>query len=232
MGKVSVTCVCSLSLGHFCFCHWANWRVSWKNFSLSCRLQPRTEALLGTLVSKRVDCRDALLSVWKTEDKCEDLMCLAWLKSDWLALLSFNLTVLLCFFSAAVLLSAYCQWLPEAMHQEVAKSWPPIWWIASEKKAEYTVTHFTEDLCQSVDLYHPPLHHQGVYLDRQTYKMLSESATTLPQHCLFSVLYFIFFVYDLYSFYQPENISTGALYLHLTCYLCPAVSNERLIWSS
>ncbi|XP_067083676.1 probable ATP-dependent RNA helicase DHX37 [Osmerus mordax] len=24
------------------------------------------------------------------------------------------------------LLSAYCQWLPEAMHQEVAKSWPPV----------------------------------------------------------------------------------------------------------
>ncbi|XP_070689634.1 probable ATP-dependent RNA helicase DHX37 [Pempheris klunzingeri] len=58
------------------------------------KLQPRTEALLGALVSKRVDCRDALLSVWKTEDK--------------------------------FLLSAYCQWLPEAMHQEVAKSWPPI----------------------------------------------------------------------------------------------------------
>ncbi|XP_070759651.1 probable ATP-dependent RNA helicase DHX37 [Enoplosus armatus] len=58
------------------------------------KLQPRTEALLGVLVSKRVDCRDALLSVWKTEDK--------------------------------FLLSAYCQWLPEAMHQEVAKSWPPM----------------------------------------------------------------------------------------------------------
>ncbi|XP_054466573.1 probable ATP-dependent RNA helicase DHX37 [Anoplopoma fimbria] len=58
------------------------------------KLQPRTEALLGVLVSKRVDCRDALLSVWETEDK--------------------------------FLLSAYCQWLPEALHQEVAKSWPPI----------------------------------------------------------------------------------------------------------
>lgn len=58
------------------------------------KLQPRTEAVLGALVSKRVDCRDALLSVWKTEDK--------------------------------YLLSAYCQWLPEAMHQEVAKSWPPM----------------------------------------------------------------------------------------------------------
>ncbi|XP_075954925.1 putative ATP-dependent RNA helicase DHX37 [Anarhichas minor] len=58
------------------------------------KLQPRTETLLGVLVSKRVDCRDALLSVWKTEDK--------------------------------FLLSAYCQWLPETLHQEVAKSWPPI----------------------------------------------------------------------------------------------------------
>ncbi|XP_033474385.2 putative ATP-dependent RNA helicase DHX37 [Epinephelus lanceolatus] len=58
------------------------------------KLQPRTEVLLGALVSKRVDCREALLSVWKTEDK--------------------------------FLLSAYCQWLPEAMHKEVAKSWPPI----------------------------------------------------------------------------------------------------------
>ncbi|KAL6113767.1 dhx37 [Pungitius sinensis] len=58
------------------------------------KLQPRTEALLEVLVSKRVASRDALLSVWKTEDK--------------------------------FLLSAYCQWLPEALHQEVAKSWPPI----------------------------------------------------------------------------------------------------------
>ncbi|KAM7415920.1 hypothetical protein PAMA_018133 [Pampus argenteus] len=58
------------------------------------KLQPRTEALLGALVSKRVDCREALLSAWKTEDK--------------------------------FLLSAYCQWLPEAMHNDVAKSWPPI----------------------------------------------------------------------------------------------------------
>ncbi|XP_034548008.1 probable ATP-dependent RNA helicase DHX37 [Notolabrus celidotus] len=58
------------------------------------KLQPRTEAVLGALVSKGVDCRDALLAVWKTEEK--------------------------------FLLSAYCQWLPEAMHQEVAKSWPPM----------------------------------------------------------------------------------------------------------
>uniref|UniRef100_A0A3B4TAA8 RNA helicase n=1 Tax=Seriola dumerili TaxID=41447 RepID=A0A3B4TAA8_SERDU len=58
------------------------------------KLQPRTEAVLGPLVSKRVDCRETLLSVWKTEDK--------------------------------FLLSAYCQWIPESMHQEVAKSWPPI----------------------------------------------------------------------------------------------------------
>ncbi|XP_068461208.1 probable ATP-dependent RNA helicase DHX37 [Clinocottus analis] len=58
------------------------------------KLQPRTEALLASLVSKKVSCRDALLSVWKTEEK--------------------------------FLLSAYCQWLPEALHQEVAKSWPPL----------------------------------------------------------------------------------------------------------
>ncbi|TNN66832.1 putative ATP-dependent RNA helicase DHX37 [Liparis tanakae] len=58
------------------------------------KLQPRTEALLASLLSERVDSRDALLSVWKTEDK--------------------------------FLLSAYCQWLPEALHQEVAKSWPPL----------------------------------------------------------------------------------------------------------
>ncbi|XP_057688100.1 probable ATP-dependent RNA helicase DHX37 [Corythoichthys intestinalis] len=58
------------------------------------KLQPRTEAVLGALVSRRVDCRDALLSLWKTDDK--------------------------------FLLSAYCQWLPEAMHQDVAKSWPPV----------------------------------------------------------------------------------------------------------
>ncbi|CAL8345517.1 unnamed protein product [Lota lota] len=58
------------------------------------KLQPRTEALLVELVSEKVDCRDALLSVWKNKEK--------------------------------FLLSAYCQWLPESVHQEVAKSWPPI----------------------------------------------------------------------------------------------------------
>uniref|UniRef100_A0A665X7U3 Activating signal cointegrator 1 complex subunit 3 n=1 Tax=Echeneis naucrates TaxID=173247 RepID=A0A665X7U3_ECHNA len=57
------------------------------------KLQPRTQAVLAPLVSKRVDCRDALLSIWKTEDK--------------------------------FLLSAYCQWIPESLHQDVAKSWPP-----------------------------------------------------------------------------------------------------------
>uniref|UniRef100_A0A7N5ZXE3 RNA helicase n=1 Tax=Anabas testudineus TaxID=64144 RepID=A0A7N5ZXE3_ANATE len=62
--------------------------------SLFSQTDPRTEALLGALVSKRVDCRDALLTIWKTEDK--------------------------------FLLSAYCQWLPESIHQEAAKSWPPV----------------------------------------------------------------------------------------------------------
>uniref|UniRef100_A0A8C8D259 RNA helicase n=1 Tax=Oncorhynchus tshawytscha TaxID=74940 RepID=A0A8C8D259_ONCTS len=46
------------------------------------KLQPRTEALLGALVSERVDCRDVLLSSWKNHDK--------------------------------FLLTAYCQWIPEA----------------------------------------------------------------------------------------------------------------------
>ncbi|XP_068615421.1 probable ATP-dependent RNA helicase DHX37 [Brachionichthys hirsutus] len=58
------------------------------------KLQPRTEALLSALVSKKIACRDALLSVWKSDDK--------------------------------FLLSAYCQWLPEAMKQDVAKGWPPV----------------------------------------------------------------------------------------------------------
>ncbi|KAG7263929.1 hypothetical protein CRUP_029269 [Coryphaenoides rupestris] len=58
------------------------------------KLQPRTEALLVELVAEKVDCRDALLSVWKDKEK--------------------------------FLLSAYCQWLPESVHQKVAKSWPPI----------------------------------------------------------------------------------------------------------
>ncbi|CAI5649789.1 unnamed protein product [Oreochromis niloticus] len=58
------------------------------------KLQPRTEAFLGPLVSKKVDCREALHSVWKNEEK--------------------------------FLLTAYCQWLPESVHQEVAKSWPPL----------------------------------------------------------------------------------------------------------
>lgn len=34
------------------------------------KLQPRTEALLGALVSERVDCRDVLLSSWKNNNKC------------------------------------------------------------------------------------------------------------------------------------------------------------------
>ncbi|XP_077457167.1 putative ATP-dependent RNA helicase DHX37 [Stigmatopora argus] len=58
------------------------------------KLQPRTEAMLGALVSQRVNCRDALVSLWKTDSK--------------------------------FLLSAYCQWLPESTHQDVAKGWPPL----------------------------------------------------------------------------------------------------------
>uniref|UniRef100_A0AAV2MNS0 ATP-dependent RNA helicase DHX37-like C-terminal domain-containing protein n=1 Tax=Knipowitschia caucasica TaxID=637954 RepID=A0AAV2MNS0_KNICA len=58
------------------------------------KLQPRTEVLLSALVSKKVNCREALTAVWKTEDK--------------------------------YLLSAYRQWIPESMHQDVAKCWPPL----------------------------------------------------------------------------------------------------------
>ncbi|XP_066499844.1 probable ATP-dependent RNA helicase DHX37 [Hoplias malabaricus] len=57
-------------------------------------LQPRTEALLGALVSQKVDNRHALQDSWKENDK--------------------------------FLLSAYCQWIPESLHHEVTKSWPPI----------------------------------------------------------------------------------------------------------
>ncbi|XP_043571745.1 probable ATP-dependent RNA helicase DHX37 [Chiloscyllium plagiosum] len=57
------------------------------------KLQPRTDALLGALVSENVDNHDALLAAWKKNSK--------------------------------YLLSAYCQWLPEAMHADVSKHWPP-----------------------------------------------------------------------------------------------------------
>ncbi|KAI4884305.1 hypothetical protein NFI96_025725, partial [Prochilodus magdalenae] len=58
------------------------------------KLQSRTEALLGALVSEKVDHRDALQAAWKKNGK--------------------------------FLLSAYCQWIPESLRQEVIKSWPPI----------------------------------------------------------------------------------------------------------
>ncbi|XP_063051694.1 probable ATP-dependent RNA helicase DHX37 [Engraulis encrasicolus] len=58
------------------------------------KLQPRTEALLQHLVAEKVDCRDALLSVWRTKQ--------------------------------TYLLSAYRQWIPESLHDEVAKIWPPL----------------------------------------------------------------------------------------------------------
>lgn len=62
------------------------------------RLQPRTEVFLGALVSKRVDCKDSLLSVWKTEDKCEDLLCLAWLQYDFNFAFFCHLILVFCFF--------------------------------------------------------------------------------------------------------------------------------------
>uniref|UniRef100_A0A4W4FET9 Activating signal cointegrator 1 complex subunit 3 n=1 Tax=Electrophorus electricus TaxID=8005 RepID=A0A4W4FET9_ELEEL len=58
------------------------------------KLQPRTEALLGALVSEKVDNRDALQAAWTK--------------------------------NAKFLLSAYCQWIPESLHQKVTKSWPPV----------------------------------------------------------------------------------------------------------
>ncbi|XP_048852390.1 probable ATP-dependent RNA helicase DHX37 isoform X2 [Brienomyrus brachyistius] len=58
------------------------------------KLQPRTEALIGALVSEKADCREALLSAWKKD--------------------------------RTYLLSAYCQWLPEALHEKISKSWPPV----------------------------------------------------------------------------------------------------------
>ncbi|XP_060787759.1 probable ATP-dependent RNA helicase DHX37 isoform X2 [Neoarius graeffei] len=58
------------------------------------KLQPRTENLLGTLVSDKVDNRDALQAAWKNNKK--------------------------------FLLSVYCQWVPTSLHEEVAKSWPPV----------------------------------------------------------------------------------------------------------
>ncbi|XP_027022770.2 probable ATP-dependent RNA helicase DHX37 isoform X2 [Tachysurus fulvidraco] len=58
------------------------------------KLQPRTENLLGALVSEKVDNRDALQAAWKKNEK--------------------------------FLLSAYCQWVPESLHEEVTKNWPPV----------------------------------------------------------------------------------------------------------
>ncbi|KAK3540558.1 hypothetical protein QTP70_034306 [Hemibagrus guttatus] len=58
------------------------------------KLQPRTENLLGALVSEKVDNRDALQAAWKKNEK--------------------------------YLLSAYCQWVPKSLHEEVAKNWPPV----------------------------------------------------------------------------------------------------------
>lgn len=113
------------------------WTVKEGPFSYCCfRLQPRTEALLGMLVLKRVASRDALLSVWKTEDKCEDAIRFAG-HSDF-TLPSWHLYCFFIVFSPTVLLSAYCQWLPEALHQEVAKSWPPVWRLTSKGKKRHT----------------------------------------------------------------------------------------------
>lgn len=86
------------------------------------RLQPRTEVLLRALVSKQADCKNALLSAWKAEDKCKDALLAALFLTDFIGLQSVKFHL----FLPTVLLSAYSQWLPESMHEEVAKSWPPI----------------------------------------------------------------------------------------------------------
>uniref|UniRef100_A0A671RR65 Activating signal cointegrator 1 complex subunit 3 n=1 Tax=Sinocyclocheilus anshuiensis TaxID=1608454 RepID=A0A671RR65_9TELE len=58
------------------------------------KLQPRTETLLTTLVSEKVNNRTSLEAAWKKDER--------------------------------YLLSAFCQWIPESLHAEVSKSWPPI----------------------------------------------------------------------------------------------------------
>ncbi|XP_043924460.1 probable ATP-dependent RNA helicase DHX37 [Protopterus annectens] len=78
-------------LKSYCSCLLSNPSTMLKAWA---KLQPRTEALLGALVSEKVDNKDALLAAWRKNDK--------------------------------YLLSIYCQWLPEAMHSDVHKHWPPV----------------------------------------------------------------------------------------------------------
>lgn len=109
-----------------------------------------------------------------------------------------------------VLLSAYCQWLPEAMHQEVAKSWPPIWRLASKKKAENDITHLTRDL------YWPSLPSEGFFRPANVFNVLSKcnyNTTTLPFR-IFCILYTVSMTCTV--FFQAENISTRALQWLLT----------------
>lgn len=73
-------------------------------------------------MSKSVDSRAALLSVWKTDEKCKDIISLIYL--IWFSFYSLDSILYLSVFPD--LLSAYCQWLPEALHQQVAESWPPV----------------------------------------------------------------------------------------------------------
>lgn len=152
----------SLILGHFCS-----------------RLQPRTEALLGALVSKRVDCREALLSVWETEDKCEDLVC-----SDFsmirLAFSLFNL-VFLCLFVFFYLCSFIVCILPVVTWSHASRS--------SQKLASNMKAHTWSELCRSTDF---PLHQQKPSSHWFSFCLLRciHNTTTLPLHSFeFSILY-------------------------------------------
>ncbi|KAK3084248.1 hypothetical protein FSP39_010668 [Pinctada imbricata] len=58
------------------------------------KLQPRTEVLLKTLISREVDNKEALMKAWQ-EDK-------------------------------SYLLSAYCEWIPQAQHFLIEANWPPV----------------------------------------------------------------------------------------------------------
>lgn len=104
------------------------------------RLQPRTESLLRALVAEKADNRDALLAAWRKSPRCEsragarprgwegtgrdgvargpglERLCLE--PSD-PALPSDPIP------RPADLLAEYCEWLPQAVHADVEKAWPP-----------------------------------------------------------------------------------------------------------
>lgn len=104
------------------------------------RLQPRTESLLRALVAEKADSRDALLAAWRRSPRCE---CeggrrpgrgdgqegegrdgQAWRGSAWSPLTPPS-PLTPSPRPPAVLLAEYCEWLPQAMHADVEKAWPP-----------------------------------------------------------------------------------------------------------